>query len=35
MLTVLMLALAYLGVRTLVSRALRHLPRSNDDMIFY
>jgi hypothetical protein len=37
MLTVLILAIAYVGVRALVSAAqsLRQLPRSNDDMIFY
>jgi hypothetical protein len=35
MLTVLILVLVYGGVRVLVSRATRHLPRSNDDMIFY
>lgn len=35
MLTVLVLILAYGGVRALVKRAMRGLPRSNDDMIFY
>lgn len=37
MLSVLILALVYAGVRTLfvASRALRDLPRSNDDMVFY
>lgn len=35
MLSVLILVLVYGGVRALVSRAMRHLPRSNDDMIFY
>ena len=35
MLTVLILALAYAGVRALVARVWRDLPHSNDDMIFY
>lgn len=35
MLTILILALVYGGVRALVWRATRHLPRSNDDMIFF
>ena len=35
MLTVLILALAYAGVRSLIARAWRDLPRSNDDMVFY
>jgi hypothetical protein len=35
MLTVLVLILAYAGVRALVTRAMRGVPRSNDDMIFY
>jgi hypothetical protein len=37
MLTVLILALACAGARSLVAAALSllHLPRSNDDMIFY
>jgi hypothetical protein len=35
MLTLLILVLVYGGARALVSRALRSLPRSNDDMIFF
>ena len=37
MLTLLILALAYAGVRAVVAatRSLRDLPRSNDDMVFY
>jgi hypothetical protein len=35
MLTLLILVLAYGGVRALVRHATRGLPRSNDDMIFY
>jgi hypothetical protein len=37
MLTVLILALVYAGVRALLAaaRSLRALPHSNDDMIFY
>jgi hypothetical protein len=35
MLTVLVLILVYGGVRALVKRAMRGLPRSNDDMIFF
>lgn len=34
MLSLLILAAAYLGIRALTG-ALRNLPRSNDDMIFY
>lgn len=34
MLSLLILALAYAGLRALTG-ALRNLPRSNDDMIFY
>lgn len=35
MLTVFVLILAYAGVRALAQRAMRGLPRSNDDMIFF
>lgn len=37
MVSILILALAYAGVRALVFAAvsLRGLPRSNDDMVFY
>jgi hypothetical protein len=35
MLTVLLLILAFGGVRALASRAMRGVPRSNDDMIFF
>ncbi len=35
MLTILILAGVYLGIRAVLSRAMRSLPHSNDDMIFY
>jgi hypothetical protein len=35
MITVFVLMLVYGGLRIFVSRTLRGLPRSNDDMIFY
>jgi hypothetical protein len=35
MLTLLVLILAYAGVRALAARAMRGVPRCNDDMIFF